>query len=109
MLFAYIEFKYFIYRYVYFHLGLVYTYLAGHVGHHINSEGAFRALKRGYVHWASGRVEKIDLNTNHPGFCHVRSTMKPSMKSGMYNVYLLLKYEDRITSIIEATCQCAAG
>ena len=66
----------------------MYTYLAGHVGHD-GDEGAFRALTRGYQYWASGRIEEIQVNTNHPEFCHVRCTMKPSMKMGHYNVYLL--------------------
>ena len=33
--------------------GLVYTYLAGHVGN-TGDQGAFRALSRGYMHLASG-------------------------------------------------------
>ena len=87
----------------------MYTYLAGHVRRCSNSEGAFRALKRGYTHWASGRLEKIEVNTNHPGYCHVRSTTTPSMKPGMYKVYLLLKHDGPLTSVLQATCQCAAG
>ncbi len=39
-------------------LGLLYTYLAGHVGL-IGDQGAFRALSRGYTHWASGRVDEL--------------------------------------------------
>ena len=39
-------------------VGLVYTYLAGHVGH-FGEEGAFRALERGYAHWASGRLQEF--------------------------------------------------
>ena len=31
--------------------GVVYTYLAGHVGRS-GDEGAFQALTRGYIHWA---------------------------------------------------------
>ena len=91
------------------YLGLVYAYLAGHVGHPSNFEGSIRALKRGYIHWASGRVEKIEINTNNPDYCHVRSTMKPSMKQGFYNVNLLLKSERMSASVIKAICQCAAG
>ena len=92
-------------------LGLVYTYLAAHVGRRSNLEGAFRALKRGYTHWASGRVDKVEVNTNNPEYCHVRSTIKPSMKQGSYTVYVLLSNETnwKPTSIAEATCQCAAG
>ena len=86
--------------------GLVYTYLAGHIGHRKNLEGAFRALKRGYIHWASGRVVKIEINAINPDYCHVRSTMKPSMKQGSYLVYILLQ---KPASIVRATCECAAG
>ena len=70
----------------------MYTYLAGHVGR-VGDEGAFRALARGYTHWASGRLEEIHVNTNHPQLCHVRCKMKPSMKVGVYNVYILLGRE----------------
>ena len=52
--------------------------MAGHVGHSGSSEGAFQALKHRYVHWASKRVEKIEVNTNNPLYCHVCSTIKPS-------------------------------
>lgn len=89
--------------------GLVYTYLAGHVGRRTNSEGAFRALKRGYAHWASGRLARIEVNVNNPEYCHVRATIKASMKPVSYNVCILLKQNGPLTSIIEATCQCAAG
>ena len=30
------------------------------------------------------------MNTQNPNFCHVRCMMKPSMKSGIYKVYILL-------------------
>ena len=62
--------------------------LAGHVGSN-NDEGAFRALSWGYTHWASGRIQEIDLNTNNPEFCHVRGRMQPSMKVGVYITYIL--------------------
>ena len=40
----------------------MYTYLAEGVG---NAKGSlsFRSLKRGYIHWASGRV-KIEIHRN---------------------------------------------
>ena len=85
-------------------IGLVYTYLAGHARRCSNSEGPFRALKRGYTHWASGRLKKIEVNTNHPGYCHVRSTTTPSMKSGMYKVYLLLKHDIGPSSNLSMCC-----
>ena len=89
-------------------LGLVYTYLAGHVGRE-GEEGAFRALSRGYIHWASGRLEELQINTNHPRYCHVECKIKPSMKTGIYTVYLLLEREGELASISTATCGCAAG
>ena len=88
--------------------GLVYTYLASHVGRS-DTEGAFRALERGYTYWASGRIQQLEVNTNHPKYCHVRCTMDPSMKSGKYNVYLLLGREESLATICSATCECAAG
>ena len=72
-----------------FCVGLLYTYLAGHVGRK-GDEGAFRALARGYNHWASGRLEQLEVNVNHPEYCHVRCSMKASMNSSTYHVYLLL-------------------
>ena len=88
--------------------GLLYTYLAGHVSRD-GSEGAFRALTRGYTHWASGRLEEIQVNTNHPEYCHVKCCMKPSMKAGVYCVYILLGREGSLAKICSATCKCAAG
>ena len=79
-----------------------------HVGH-IGDQGAFRALSRGYTHWASGRVDELQVNTNNPHCCHVKSKMKPSMKGGVYNTYLLLSREGELASIKLATCECAAG
>lgn len=90
------------------HQGLVYTYLAGHVGH-MGDHGAFRSLARGYTHWASGRLEEIKINTNNPLCCHVQCKMKPSMKVGVYNVYILLEREGELARICSATCGCAAG
>ena len=77
------------------HAGLVYTYLAGHVGH-TRHQGSFRALARGYTHWALGHSQELAVNTNHPYYCHVRCTMNPSVKTGTYEVYLLLSREDHL-------------
>lgn len=90
------------------HAGLLYSYLAAHVDRS-DSEGAFRALTRGYTHWASGRLEQLSVNINNPKYCHVRATMKPSMKTGVYHVYLLLESVEGLASILSATCECAAG
>ena len=87
--------------------GLVYMYLAGLVGH-MGDQGAFRALARGYTHWASGRLEEIQINTNNPEYCHVQCKIKPSMKVGVYNVYILLGKEGELACIHTATCGCAA-
>ena len=63
--------------------GLVYTYLAGHVGRS-GDEGAFQGLTRGYTHWMSGRLDQLTVNINNPKYCHVRASMQPSMKTEMY-------------------------
>ena len=87
----------------------MYTYLAGHVGRS-GDEGAFQALTRGYTHWASGRLDQLTVNINNPKYCHIRATMKPSMKTGVYHVYLLLESDAKgLASILSATCECAAG
>lgn len=91
-----------------YYIGLVYTYLAGHVGH-FGDQGAFRALTRGYTHWASGRLQEMEVNTKHPSYCHVRCTMTPSMRAGVYKVYLLLGREGELATICSATCECSAG
>ena len=89
-------------------LGVVYAYLAGGAGCGAE-EGTFRALTRGYIHWQSGRIEKLEVNVKHPLFCHVRSQMKPSMKPGTYRVWILLGREDNFATIHTATGECAAG
>ncbi|KAL5493382.1 hypothetical protein EMCRGX_G014558 [Ephydatia muelleri] len=76
----------------------------------VGDEGAFRALTRGYAHWASGRLEKLSVNTNNPKYCHIRAAMKPSMKTGVYHAYLLLESDaEGLASILAATCECVAG
>lgn len=89
-------------------IGLVYSYLAGHVGKS-GEQGAFRALARGYVHWASGRLEQLEVNVQHPEYCHIRCTMKASMKANVYKVYMLLGRVGEFASIMSAKCECAAG
>lgn len=56
----------------------LYTYLAEGVG---NTKGsmAFRALKQGYKHYASGRLSKLEIQTRHPHYVFVRCSMVPSM------------------------------
>lgn len=90
--------------------GEVYTYLSTHVhAGREKTDGTFRALSRGYTHWASGRIERVEANFNNPEYCHVRSSMKPSMKQGSYNVWILLEKVGHFATIRRATCQCAAG
>ena len=72
-------------------------------------QGAFRALSRGYTHWASGRLSVLEVNCHNPHYCHVRSAMKPSMKVGTYKVYLLLGRTGNFATVVAATCECAAG
>ena len=87
--------------------GLLYTYLAEGVGN--KSVGAFQALKRGFAHWASGHMDHLSVNSAHPRYCHVKCDMTPSMKSGVYHIYILVKDGDLACSIVKATCECAAG
>ena len=73
--------------YILISVRLVYTYLAGHVGR--AGKGAFRALELGYMHWASGRLQELQVNTNNPLHCHVQCVMSPSMRARTYCIYLL--------------------
>ena len=92
----------------------LYTYLAEGVGN-TNGSMTFRALKRGYVHWASGRtcMNKLEVQTRHPNFAFVRSVMTPSMRSGTYSVKVLLKKQtvnnQVVGDVCQASCECAAG
>ena len=88
----------------------MYVYLASGVGHDTaKEEGTFRALSRGYTHWASGRVTHIEVNLENPVYCHVRSTMTPSMKQGKYHLWLLLGRNGDFATVLSATCECVAG
>jgi len=89
-------------------LGLLYEHLAENVGKS-GEEGAFRALSRGYTHWASGRLEQMEVNVEHPEFCHVRCYMRASMKADIYKVYILLGRSEDFATVLTATCECAAG
>ena len=88
--------------------GSLYTYLACGVKRS-EVQGAFRALTRGYNHWASGRLDQLEVNMMHPQYCHVRGMCTPSMKPGTYHVYLLLARDGELANIETATCECAAG
>ena len=91
-------------------VGTLYSHLAVGTGFVGEAAGGFRALSRGYTHWASGRMDKFEVNYCHPNYCHVRSLMKPSMKQGTYKVYLLLeRIVQDFASICIAKCECAAG
>ena len=63
----------------------------------------------GGTHWASGRLQELEVNTNNPSYCHVRCTTTPSMKSGTYHVYLLLGNDGGFATVCSAECGCAAG
>ena len=69
-------------------------------------QGAFRALQRGYINWDSGRVDHLEINYRHRQFCHVRCKMVPSMKPGLYHVYMVLGKEGEFATIKKATCNC---
>ncbi len=88
--------------------GTVYVYMSEGAGAS-KGQGAFRALSRGFQHWSSGRIERIDVNLRHPHYCHVRCSIKPSMKQGVYHVYLLLQRDGEHGRVLTATCECAAG
>ena len=87
----------------------LYEYLAQGVGN-VSGKGAFRALTRGYTHWASGRINKLEVNTRNLTLCFVRCQQRPSMKPGFYTVKMILrKGDNNVAIIVQATCQCAAG
>ena len=91
------------------YIGLLYSYLADCTGNTGRGE-AFCSLARGFTHWSSGRVAKIEINSRNPHFCHVRCQMSPSMRKGLYKVYIVLGCEEEIATCIHiATCECAAG
>ena len=86
----------------------MYSYLAGHVGKN-SEQGAFSALACGYTHWASGRLEQLEVNVQHPEYCHVRCAPKASMKANVYKVYRLLGRAGEFATIVPAKCECVAG
>ena len=86
----------------------MYTYLADQVGRS-GEQGAFRALNRGYNLWASGKIDQNEVNIEHPEYCHVYCSIKPSMKAGLYNVQMLLGQEGELATVSSASCECAAG
>ena len=57
----------------------------------------------------TGPLAAYQKLTSNPSFCHVRCRMTPSMKQGVYNVYMLLGCEGEMATICAATCECAAG
>ena len=66
-------------------------------------------LMRGYTHWASGRIDRLEANTQNLQFCHIQSVMMPSMKSGSYCDWLMLGHTEAFATLEGATCDCAAG
>ena len=88
--------------------GLLYMYLAEGTGK-TSGKGAFRALQRGFQHWSCGRLNNLEINVQHPKFCHVRCELTPSMKAGLYHVTMLLARDGDLAVIESATCECVAG
>ena len=88
---------------------ILYTYLAEGVG----NKKAFRALKKGYIHWSSGRLNKLEIQTRHTQYAFVRCSVVPSMRTGKYSVKMMLKKEtigDQVVGTVhQAFCECAAG
>ena len=71
--------------------GTMYQYLSSGTGRACDIEGAtFRASYEGFNHWASGRVDKIEVNTQNPFYCFIRCLVTPFMKQGQYKESLLL-------------------
>ena len=74
-----------------------------------SGKGAFRALQRGFQHWSCGRLNNLEINVQHPKFCHIRCEVTPSMKPGLYHVMMLLARDGDLAVIKSATCECVAG
>ena len=55
--------------------GMLNLYLAEGVGHSAG-KGTFRALSQGYVHWASGQMETLEVNYCNAIFCHAMSDVQ---------------------------------
>jgi len=66
--------------------GMVYLYLAKETCQD-NGRSTFRALARGYTHWASGHINTILVNLQHPINCHIESIMR---QYSSYRVWIML-------------------
>ena len=93
-------------------VGLLYTYLSEGVGN-TSGKGVFRAVQQGFVHWSSGCLDHLEVNTKNPNYCHVRCQMTPSMKAGLYHVTLLLvemEIWQQLTmqhvNVLQGECNC---
>ena len=51
----------------------------------------------------------MKVNAKHPSYCHIRCTMTPSMRAGVYKRYLLFGREGELATICSATCECSTG
>ena len=80
-------------------IGLLYTYLAEGTGNQSTGHGALQAFQHRHNHWASGCLSHLELNYKHSLFCHVRCFMTPSMKPGVYHMYVLLAAEGEVCRI----------
>lgn len=86
----------------------MYTYIAAYFGHS-SEQGAFRALTTGYNLWASGRIDQIEVNIEHPKYCHMSCSIKPSIMAGWYHLQMLLGWEGELATVCSTSCECAAG
>ena len=58
----------------------------------------------------TGNQDNIEVNMKHPNYCHIKCSVKPSMKQGIYHVYMLLQRNgEHGTTIVAATSECAEG
>ena len=69
----------------------------------------FRTLQQGFMHWSSVQLITSEMNYKKPLYCNIRSQMTPSMKPGIYHVYILLEHNGEFASVKIATCQCEAS
>lgn len=53
--------------------------------------------------------DNIEVNMKHPNYCHIKCSVKPSMKQGIYHVYMLLQRNGEHGTIVAAASECAAG
>ena len=55
------------------------------------------------------KMNHMMVNQHHPEFSHVKCTMTPSIKQGLYQVYIFLYKDGNLGSVVPTTCDCVAG